>query len=221
MYNCRMKKHMIWLVELLVWGIIIFSVLFVSLFIYNKNVSEKYTYYVFFKDVDGLIKGSPVKIQGYQVGYVSNISIVNEDVFVTFIITDHDVEMPQQLAASVEFTGMGGSKSLELFVPPQDAKNKNLITTKEPRRINDFYVYQNQIAQNIVTMTSDFMRMFNDKTSGKVKNFISNPALIRDTNSALDSISKQELKILKIMEKKRNNDKQRDNSEPSAMRTQP
>ena len=71
-----MKKHMIWLAELLLWGFIIFSVLFVSFFVYNKKVSEKYTYYVFFKDIDGLIKGSPVKIQGYQVGYVSNISIV-------------------------------------------------------------------------------------------------------------------------------------------------
>ena len=212
---------MIWLAELLLWGFIIFSVLFVSFFVYNKKVSEKYTYYVFFKDIDGLIKGSPVKIQGYQVGYVSNISIVNEDVFVTFIITDHKIQMPRQLAASVEFTGMGGSKSLELFVPEKNSKNQNLITTIEPRRINDFYIYQNQIAQNIVTMTSEFMKMFNDRNSGLVKDFISNPTLIKETDSALDNITEQELKLLKKLEKRKENDKQRDNSEPPVVRTQP
>ena len=71
-----MKKYILWLIELIIWGIVLFSIIFVSAYIYNKNIRENYTYYAFFNDVDGLIKGSPVKIHGYQVGYVSNISII-------------------------------------------------------------------------------------------------------------------------------------------------
>ena len=148
-----MKKHLLWIAELFVWVLLIFSASFISLYVYNKNVREKHTYYVFFKDVDGLIKGSPVKIQGYQVGYVSDIAIVNDDVFITFIITDNELVMPDNIIATIAFTGMGGSKSLELSVPDKNTKVKNYITTVEPRRLQEFYVYQTQIAQNILTIS--------------------------------------------------------------------
>lgn len=187
-----MNKKILWLAELLIWGLILLSTIFVSLYIYNKNIREKHTYYVFFKDVDGLIKGSPVKIQGYQVGYVSNISIVNEEVFITFIITDKELQMPENLTATVAFTGMGGSKSLELFVPPEGIKAKNYITTVEPRRLQDFYVYQSQIAQNIVTMTAGFMEMLDAKRTEMLKNFIKNPTMLDDINQTLDSIQTSE-----------------------------
>ena len=124
-----MKKHLLWIAELFVWVLLIFSASFISLYVYNKNVREKNTYYVFFNDVDGLIKGSPVKIQGYQVGYVSDISFVDDDVFITFIITDKDIVMPKKIAATVEFTGMGGSKSLELYIPEEGSQAKNYIYT--------------------------------------------------------------------------------------------
>lgn len=198
-----MKKHLWWLTELLIWGLILFSTIFVSLYIYNKNIREKHTYYVFFNDVDGLIKGSPVKIQGYQVGYVSNISIVNEDVFITFIITDKELIMPMNLAATVEFTGMGGSKSLELFVPEEGSNAKNYITTQEPKRLQDFYVYQTQIAQNIVSMTTDFMNMYTPKNAELLKNFIKKPDIIQDIHQALDDVQNAEKQF---MDKRRKNE---------------
>ena len=187
-----MSKHKIWLIEFLVWGLVIFSTIFVSLYVYHKNIREKHTYYVFFNDVDGLIKGSPVKIQGYQVGYVSNIAIVNEDVFITFIITDKKLEMPENLSATIAFTGMGGSKSLELFVPPEGSKAKNYITTIEPRRLQDFYFYQNQIARNIVTMTTNFLEMFDAKNTELLKNFIKTPTMLNDIHDTLDVIQQSE-----------------------------
>ena len=187
-----MSKHKIWLIEFLVWGLVIFSTIFVSLYVYNKNIREKHTYYVFFNDVDGLIKGSPVTIQGYQVGYVSNIAIVNEDVFITFIITDKKLEMPENLSATIAFTGMGGSKSLELFVPPEGSKAKNYITTIESRRLQDFYFYQNQIARNIVTMTTNFLEMFDAKNTELLKNFIKTPTMLNDIHDTLDVIQQSE-----------------------------
>ena len=196
-----MKKYLNWTIELLIWGFIIFSIIFVGFCIHNREIEEKSTYYVFFHDVDGIIKGSPVKIQGYQIGYVSDISLVNDEVFVKFVITEKDFTMPQNLLATVEFTGMGGSKSLELFVPSEQSKNNSIISTIEPHRINDFYNYQNQIARILITMSTDFMNMFNDNNIKAIKKFVKTPNAINDTNKKLDEIKDTENKIIKRLNK--------------------
>lgn len=199
-----MSKRKLWIIELFVWILLIFSITFVCVFIHNKNIKDKYTYNVFFKDVDGLIKGSPVKIQGVQVGYISNIKVINDEVFITFIITDKDFKMPSKMVASVAFTGMGGSKSLELFVPEPNSKSKNYISTVEPMRLQDFYYYSSQTAQNIVTMTTDFMKMFDDRTTQIVTNFIRKPQMLDDAHKILDEVQKGETDY---MNKRRNNDR--------------
>lgn len=196
-----MKKHTLWLFELIAWGLIIFITLFAGMYIYNKDIRENHTYYVFFKDVDGLIKGSPVKIQGYQVGYVSNISLVNDEAFITFVITDKKVHIPDNIAASVAFTGMGGSKSLELFVSDEKVNNKKYIRTIEPKRINDFYIYQDQIAQNLVTMTTDFMKMCTDDNIKKLREFIKNPEILREVGQTLKTIEDGEKQFMDIRSK--------------------
>ena len=205
-----MKKHMLWIVELIIWGLLIFSTLFVGLYIYNSNIRKKHTYNVFFKDIDGLIKGSPVKIQGYQIGYVSNISIVNDDVFITFIVTEKKFKMPEKMTATVEFTGMGGSKSLELSVPNSKTNPKNYITTVEPTRLQDFYIYSNQIAQTILGMTTDFMTMMNERNTEILKGFIKNPALLHDAHNTLDEVQKTESQF---MERQKANDFESENNE--------
>ena len=187
-----MKKYSIWLTEFVIWGIVIFSAVFISLYFYTKDTKENYTYNVFFNDADGLIKGSPVKIQGYQIGHVSNISLINDEVFITFIITDKDIKMPEKLAATIAFTGMGGSKSLELFVPPEGSKAGNYITTIEPRRIQDFYVYQNQIANNIVSMTAAFMELADEQRVNWLKNFIKDPTMLKYIGTTLDNVQQKE-----------------------------
>ena len=198
-----MKKYSIWLTEFVIWGIVIFSAVFISLYFYTIDTKENYTYNVFFNDADGLIKGSPVKIQGYQIGHVSNISLINDEVFITFIITDKDIKMPEKLAATIAFTGMGGSKSLELFVPPEGSKAGNYITTIEPRRIQDFYVYQNQIANNIVSMTAAFMELADEQRVNWLKNFIKEPTMLKYIGTTLDNVQQKEQSFMNKRSKKR------------------
>ena len=195
-----MKKQYLWIIELLVWFLVLFTVSFVSIYLYNSKVRKEYTYHAFFHDVDGLIKGSPVKFQGYQVGYVSDIALVNDEVFLTFIITDRTFDMPHEMIATVEFTGMGGSKSLELTAIGTNDDGKNIISTIDPRRIQDFYIYSDQIAQTIVIMTSDFMKMFDDVRLRQIKSLLKNPIFINDTDNAINKMNKN---FDHISEKKR------------------
>lgn len=190
MTNIDKKKF--WLIEIIIWGVLLFSVVTVSKFIHTYNTRAHYTYFVFFKDIDGVIIGSPVKIQGVQVGHVSNIKFINDEVFVTFVITDKNFKMPTKMDASVSFTGMGGSKSLELFVPPEGEKAKNFIRTKEPMRLQDFMFYSNETSQILLTMMNDAMRLMNDNTIKVVKEFIRNPKQLEDIEESLDNIKQNE-----------------------------
>ena len=192
-----MKKHTLWLTEFLVWMLVLFSTLFICIYTYSVYVKKNYTYYAFFNDVDGLIKGSPVKMLGYQIGYVSGISLINDDdVFVSFVITDRDINMPDSMVATVEFTGMGGSKSLEL-TPVSSKEKKNIISVTQPRRVQDIYVNQTVIAQNLVLMSAGFMKMANDRTVAALKTFIKNPKELREIDMFIDDVNTQQSSLIK------------------------
>lgn len=192
-----MKKHTLWLTEFLVWMLVLFCTLFIGIYTYSVYVKKNYTYYAFFNDVDGLIKGSPVKMLGYQIGYVSGISLINDDdVFVSFVITDRDINMPDSMVATVEFTGMGGSKSLEL-TPVSSKEKKNIISVTQPRRVQDIYVNQTVIAQNLVLMSAGFMKMANDRTVAALKTFIKNPKELREIDMFIDDVNTQQSSLIK------------------------
>lgn len=156
-----MKKHLFWFVELFVWLLILFLVsggIMLSRYTYKKNFN---TYQIFLPDVDGLINGSPVKILGIQVGYVNQIDIVGDDVYVKFVITDSKIKLPPGVKATVEFSGLGGSKSLELYPPYSiEYKSDKLIVAQKPKRISDSLGLLSNMFDQIVDITyvvSSFM----------------------------------------------------------------
>lgn len=126
---------------------------------YKKDFN---TYQIFLPDVDGLINGSPVRLMGIQIGYVNQIDIVGEDVYVRFTITEKGVKLPRGSVATVEFTGLGGSKSLEIYppeihsqIPPED-----VLIAQNPKRIHDSLGLLNEMYKQVVDITytvSSFM----------------------------------------------------------------
>ena len=127
--------------ELLAWLIIILLIVaFYSLNFIYKSRNDENDYQVFLPDVDGLIVGSPVKMMGVQVGHVVKIKPVKNEVYVNFIITNPDVHIPQGSEITVEFSGMAGSKSLELYPPKKNSyidKDSPLVTVNPPKRLHD------------------------------------------------------------------------------------
>lgn len=132
----RLDIYKILLVEAIIWFSILCVVVF-SIRAYNvKNYKAEKQYQIFISDVDGLIIGSPVKYMGVQVGYVSYIKLLTNEVYVKFLITNKDVSLPKGVVVNVEFNGMGGTKSLELYPPtPQDLKTEKIINIKETFRL--------------------------------------------------------------------------------------
>ena len=158
-----MKRRLLWFIELFVWLLILFSVS--SLIIFAKvNYKKSFnTYQIFLPDVDGLIIGSPVKFMGIQIGYINQLDIVGEDTYVNFIITDADVKIPRGSTATVEFSGLGGSKSLELYPPSSEEKEySKFIIPQPPKRIHDSLGLLNDMFESAVDIAYDISH-FMDK----------------------------------------------------------
>lgn len=159
MYNCGMKifsgmHKYVWL-EFAIWFLIL-CVCISGVRIHNyRKEKALVTYQIFMPDVDGLVVGSPVKFMGVQVGFIEKIKIVREEVYVKFVITDKSVTLPKGSVATVEFNGMGGSKSLEVYAPTEESlAGKKLLVVQNPTRLNDALGLLSEMFDKIDSITT-------------------------------------------------------------------
>lgn len=205
-----MKKRLFWILEVFIWLLILFLVstgIIFAKYNYKKNFN---TYQIFLPDVDGLINGSPVKLMGIQVGYVNQLDIVGEDVYVRFVITKSDVKIPHGSIATVEFSGLGGSKSLELYPPVPGQHSSRFIIAQSPKRIHESLGLLNDMFEKIADITyyiSHFMKELgiikSKKTYNKVEQVKSAREVIESSNCFLDKAQKQCDKFNNHLEKAR------------------
>ena len=172
--------------ELLIWLIIVLLAVIFFFFSHVHKAKTSGEYKIFMPDVDGLIVGSPVRTMGIEVGHVTNIRPVKDEVYVSFIITDKTVNIPHGTVATVEFSGMAGSKSLELYLPDKSTyidSSVPLLSVSEPKRLHEAVGMLNYMFKrigNIIAVTSRF---------GKKISEIDFPEQNAKTNNAHDFIN--------------------------------
>lgn len=146
--------------EFFIWFVILcFCVVGIKL--YQRHEAKKLvTYQIFLPDVDGLIVGSPVKYLGVQIGYIEKIKILSDEVYLKFVITDNDIKLPKGSIATVEFAGLGGSKSLEIYPPTEESiASGKIIVAADPVRLSDSLSLLNDMfskINSIIVRTSTF-----------------------------------------------------------------
>lgn len=123
-----------WL-EFVIWLIIVAAVVLGFRYHHYKVQKQYKSYQIFMEDVDGLIAGSPVKFLGVQIGYVKKIRVISSNVYIKFVITQKGLVLPVGSIATVEASGLGGSKSLEIYPPPKNQSADKIIATKDPTRL--------------------------------------------------------------------------------------
>ena len=184
--------------ELSIW----FSIIAIIVCIvagYNFYSHKNYhRYQIFLQDVDGIIVGSPVRMLGIQVGYVKHIKIVNDMVFVDFIINQEGVEIPKGSKITVESSGLGGSRSIEVYTPKQqyDSSTMQSLIIQQPRRLRASIslLYQMfQKIEDIIYRCSYFADAIN-----------SNPVKLQNKNSKTKEDEQKILNNLNIWLDKQN-----------------
>ena len=170
LYNQLMKifegMHKYTWLEFGVWFLILCAaVAAIRVHHYHKQ-KELVTYQIFMPDVDGLIVGSPVKFMGVQVGYIDKVKIVSNDVYLKLVITKEGLELPKGSIATVEFNGMGGSKSLEVYPPtPESLASNKIIVVQDPKRLHDSLGLLNDMFDKIGSISSR-LSFFAKETNG-------------------------------------------------------
>lgn len=127
-------------IELLIWLLIVLIIISITTIVQSSIKNKDNDYTIFMNDVDGLIEGSPVRMMGIEVGYITKIQPTNDEVYIKFLLTDPNITIPQGTIATVEFNGMAGSKSLELYLPDENTyidKNVPILNVNPPKRLHD------------------------------------------------------------------------------------
>lgn len=196
-----MKRHFVWIGELFIW-LLILSVLAGGIMFARYNYRKNFnTYQIFLPDVDGLINGSPVKFMGIQVGYVNQIAIVGDNVYVKFLVTEKNIKIPPSSIATVEFSGLGGSKSLELYPPNTKSKafSDMLIIPQAPKRIHDSLGLLMDMFDKVAEIAYTASNFMNEigiiKSQNKNTTTVNFGKLLDDSNDWLENAHKGSLKF--------------------------
>ncbi len=200
--------------ELLIWLIVLLIVVSVSSLFYMHTTHIENDYNIYLQDVDGLIVGSPVRMMGIEVGHVTKIKPTNEEIYVKFIISDKNLKLPQGTKATVEFSGMAGSKSLEIYLPDKNSyidKNTPILTVNPPKRLHDALGLLNDMFEklgSIIYTTSSFgeqLKFINIPTSKKEENI---EGFLEYTDDLVDTANDKANKFRKkLNEVSKNDDK--------------
>ena len=183
-------------IELSIWFLLLVFVLGIG-YIAKQNYNQHKTYQIFLQDVDGIIKGSPVRMMGIHIGYVRKVKIINDMVFVDFIINKKDIDIPKGSMGTVEFTGLGGSKSIEICTPKDKVpEGTQTFEIQQPRRIGAALSLLDSMLEKISAIMfqcTSFTDSINRAFSHSEKTNIEKPVgdILNDTDKWLDDKQKK------------------------------
>ena len=190
--------------EFVIWLIIVAAiVLGIRYHNYHKQKDFK-NYQIFIQDADGLIVGSPVRFLGVQVGHVKKIQILPSEVYIKFIITEKDLVLPSGVTATIEASGLGGSKALEIYPPDKDNPSNKIINVKDPTRLSKVMGIFDGLFKEldaIIVTTSNAARQFDKKIIKNNVTPVEANKQLDSLNKSLDNIQNSKNKFMKNFEK--------------------
>ncbi len=182
-----MKKEVI--VEILIL-ILIFSAIVFGCVLFNHYKFEKpNSYNILFKDVDSIVKGSPVRFMGMNVGHVVKLKRKDKYIICKIRITKENVKLPDMTRAKIAFNGLGGSKSIELLPPNTNDPEIKGIVAVESMRINDLAGMVKDLV-DVAVIINDFVQAIDPIMISVTMKEFSNPEIINRVDSDMERIIK-------------------------------
>lgn len=209
-----MDRKQIVLVEIIFWLLIIFCGSF--FFIYKTTIKDNInnTYYIFFDDVEGLVKGSPVRLMGINIGYIKDVKIFDNKVFVSILVTKKDTIIPKSATATIEFYGISGSTSLELNPSTAtETENTDEIIPSNSYRVQDFWDGSKLTAEVMIDIYGSIGRTIKSAGLIEKKDLLKQSNLVNTLALQTDKVNRSQTVIInkmsentkKYLEQKENN----------------
>lgn len=104
--------------DILLWMVLL-ALLLGGIYLFTVQLPEQrgQTIRLHFKDANEIIKGSSVHMMGTEIGYVRDLHVHKDHVTVTVQTYPESLSIPAGATFTVLFTGLGGSKSIEVELP--------------------------------------------------------------------------------------------------------
>jgi phospholipid/cholesterol/gamma-HCH transport system substrate-binding protein len=194
-------------ISLFVWGIS---------YLKGKNIFKKEdTYYMIYSDVNGLSVSNPVLINGYKVGQVLKIEIIQDtvDYFKVSILVDSEYKIRQGSVAQVFSQDIMGTRAIRLLMSRSSDYHQNrdtLLSSIESGLVEQVNMEIAPLKKKVEGLISSFdsaivivREIFNEKTQENLRNtFASIRATIQNLESStftLDTLlSTEKSKLAKI-----------------------
>jgi len=182
--------------------------LFIFGFSYLKSndifVTDR-TFYAVYSDVEGVVNGTPVTVNGLPVGSIQKISFHNGNKLLVKFRVENDIEFSINSLAQIYETGLIGGKALAI-IPSNDKSRKavtsdNLKSSIAPgltdlvnKKITNLQVKIESMVMSADSVLFKINRVFDDSTRTNLRNSVSDfnytIAELKETSSAINDIVK-------------------------------
>ena len=176
------KSHF---VELILFIVLVAFLGFFGVKAFKHTFDIGTTYHLAFKDIYGIEIGSPVRILGVDIGHVTKIQHNYDEIYVDFVVTDNKVKLPEGTLATIEFFGIAGSRSIELF-PPKGKVDAQGMLIVEPIRIGDAMDIMGEFGKAMMASVAGLYDFAKDRSTSQVERTTAN--FLAATNSADDKV---------------------------------
>ena len=187
--------------------LVIFGVgLFIFGFSYLKSndifVSDR-TFYAIYSDVEGVVNGTPVTVNGLPVGNIQNISFFKRNELLVKFRVENDIEFSINSLAQIYETGLIGGKALAI-IPSYDksriaVSNDTLKSAIAPgltdlvnKKITNLQVKIESMVMSADSVLFKINRVFDDSTRYNLRKSVSDFNLtisdLKETSSVIKSI---------------------------------
>ena len=182
--------------------------LFIFGFSYLKSndifVTDR-TFYAVYSDVDGVVNGTPVTVNGLPVGSIQKISFHNGNKLLVKFRVENDIEFSINSLAQIYETGLIGGKALAI-IPSNDKSRKAVtsdtlkssiapgLTDLVNKKITNLQVKIESMVMSADSVLFKINRVFDDSTRTNLRNSVSDfnytIAELKETSSAINDIVK-------------------------------
>ncbi len=203
-----MKKLRFLLLESLLIICLITILVFLGINKYNAMFNEFPQYAVKFNDIDGLSVGAPVRFAGLHVGHIVKQELKDHQLYITFKIINRDITIPDGSTVKIEFTGLVGSKSLEIKPPSEKWAGGSKIYPINPLRVNSLMDIFTILSESTLNFSNSIYSVINQNEK-KIGNNLKNTTeylkekviLLEDSGEQFKNTKKQTIEKAKELKK--------------------
>jgi phospholipid/cholesterol/gamma-HCH transport system substrate-binding protein len=163
------------------------------------------TFYAVYSDVEGVVNGTPVTVNGLPVGSIQKISFHNGNKLLVKFRVENDIEFSINSLAQIYETGLIGGKALAI-IPSNDKSRKAVtsdtlkssiapgLTDLVNKKITNLQVKIESMVMSADSVLFKINRVFDDSTRTNLRNSVSDfnytIAELKETSSAINDIVK-------------------------------